>query len=324
MKVLFVGAGAVGAVYAYHAHRGGAEVSFLVKPKYRSELEKGIRLYHHATFGKKTESIHFDSFSLLDDPTQVGQTKWDQIFIAVPSNAIYVGDWLKTLANHAGDATIVTLQPGLKDREYILSQTGISEDRLVSASIPILSYLAPLPGENFEKPGLAYWIPPGGFVFMSFGDESRRKAAIETLSRGGLKSRARPDFRKDSLIGEAILRLVVTGLEKSEWSWQRFKHGENILLASDSALESLPIIAKLRGVPDPSQSFVKRQLVKPFAIRSLMRVLELLAPFDIEAFFRVHFTKVEEQMRQGVLDLIEMGKKERLPTTSLSLLARKK
>lgn len=324
MKVLFVGAGAVGSVYAYHAHLGGAEVAFLVKPKYRAELEKGIQLYHHTTFGKKTKSILFNSFTLLDDPAQVGKTKWDQIFITVPSNAIYSGDWLKVLVQNSGDATIVTMQPGLKDREYILSETGLSEDRLVSASIPILSYLAPLPGENFEKPGYAYWIPPGGFFAMSFGSDGRRQSAMDTLTRGGLKTRSRADFRKDSLVGEAILRLVVTGLEKSEWSWQRFMHGENIQLTSDSALESLPIIAKLRGLPDPSQSFVKRQMVKPYAIRSLMRVLEMLAPFDIEAFFRVHFTKVEAQMRQGVLDLIEMGKKERMPTTSLSLLARKK
>ena len=39
MKVLIVGAGAVGQVYGRHLAAAGAEVCFYVKPKYRAELE---------------------------------------------------------------------------------------------------------------------------------------------------------------------------------------------------------------------------------------------------------------------------------------------
>lgn len=324
MKVLVVGAGAVGSVYGYYASQGGADVSFLVKPKHRANLAAGITLYAFPTVGKKAREILFQKFSVLDDPGQVANSHWDLVFITVPSNALRTGDWLKTLVAGAKDATIVTLQPGLNDREYILSETGIPEERLVSASIPIVSYLAPMPGESFDKPGYAFWVPPGGAVSVSYGDEARRRSAIHLLNRGGLKAKAATDFRKKSLIGEVLLRLLVAGLERSNWSFQRFMNGEYIELATDSMREALPIVAKVRGVSDPSRNFLKRQIVKPWAVRTAMRAFLALAPFDGESFFRVHFTKVEEQMHQGLLDLIEAGKREKLPTTSLSLLAKRR
>ena len=45
MRALIVGAGAVGQVFGHHLAKAGAEVSFLVKPKYVAECERGFMLY---------------------------------------------------------------------------------------------------------------------------------------------------------------------------------------------------------------------------------------------------------------------------------------
>lgn len=45
MKILVVGAGAVGQVYGYYFQRGGCEVTFFVRDKYRSEMEQGLTLF---------------------------------------------------------------------------------------------------------------------------------------------------------------------------------------------------------------------------------------------------------------------------------------
>lgn len=319
-----VGAGAIGSVYAYFAQKGGADVTFLIKPKHRPHIENGIQLYHFPTFGKKAEEILFKNFSMIEDPTEIGKTQWDMIWMSVPSNAIRTGDWLEVLGKQAGKATIVSLQPGLTDRDYIIEKTKLPESQVVSGSIPLLSYLAPMPGEAFEKPGYAFWLPPGQSVAMSLGEDSRRKEVVALLNRGGFKTKESADHRKETLVGEAILRMVVVGLERSEWSFDRFMNGENIILATDSMKEALPILAKAKGSPDPMKNFLKRQLLRPTTIKGLLKALQCIAPFDIESFFRVHFTKVEEQMHMGMKDLVELGKKERFPTTTLSIMARQK
>jgi ketopantoate reductase len=324
MKILMVGAGAVGSVYAYFAHKGGAEVTFLIKPKHRAHIENGIQLYHFPTFGKKPEHVLFKDFDLIDDPSQIAKTQYDMIWISVPSTAIRDGNWLEVLGQHAGKATLVSLQPGLNDRDFILEKTKIPEAHLVSGSIPLLSYLAPMPGESFEKPGYAFWLPPGQNVFMSLGETSRRKEVVDLLNRGGFKTKESDDHRKQALIGEAILRMVVVGLERSEWSFDRFMNGENIILATDSMKEALPILAKAKATKNPMDSFVKRQLIRPSTIKGLLKGLQWIAPFDVESFFRVHFTKVEDQMHMGMKDLVELGKKGKFPTTTLSIMARQK
>ena len=45
MKVLVVGAGAVGQVYGWHLKRGGVDLTFYVKEKYRAEVEAGLTVY---------------------------------------------------------------------------------------------------------------------------------------------------------------------------------------------------------------------------------------------------------------------------------------
>ena len=40
-----IGAGAIGQAFGHHFQRGGADVTFLVRPKYAAEARAGLRMY---------------------------------------------------------------------------------------------------------------------------------------------------------------------------------------------------------------------------------------------------------------------------------------
>src|SRR5690349_4214498 len=109
MNVLVVGAGAVGQVYAYHLQQAGARVAFLVKPKYLAACRAGFVL--HPLRGKKsTVRFRADAMSEMAD---VRQDTWDQVWLCVPTDVAEDSEWLTSLAGAIGDATVVSLMPGM-------------------------------------------------------------------------------------------------------------------------------------------------------------------------------------------------------------------
>ena len=155
MRVLIVGAGAVGQVFGYHLARSGARVGFLVKPAYADEARRGYTLYPLNVRGGAGDAVRRLSTCSPRRP----RIK-DQVYITVASNALHAGTWLAELVATCARATIVTLQPGLDDHATVVAAVG-SAERVVAGSIGFLSYHAPLPAETrFAAPGMAYWFFP--------------------------------------------------------------------------------------------------------------------------------------------------------------------
>ena len=117
MKVLIVGAGAVGQAYGYHLQRGGAEVAFFVRERYRAELSGGVVVYPLNRKDPWTP-VGFADFGLHSEWTTVAAETWDQVWLAVPSTGIRTG-WLPDMMAAIGDAVVVALQPGLDDRALL-------------------------------------------------------------------------------------------------------------------------------------------------------------------------------------------------------------
>ena len=65
MKVLVVGAGAVGQVYGHALARGGARVTFLVKPKHVEEARRGFVLYE---LNRGRAPIRWSDFAVVTEP----------------------------------------------------------------------------------------------------------------------------------------------------------------------------------------------------------------------------------------------------------------
>jgi hypothetical protein len=299
-------------------------VSYSIKPKYRASLEKGMTLYHWK--GRRAETLHFEGYELFDSIDALRGKSFDAVLITLPSDKLKEGDWFERLLAVVGDAKIWSLQSGTHDVEWIAEKLGKSADaRLVWGRIPIISYLAPLPGEGFEKPGYAFYLPPGGKALWSSKDFALAEETAKLFSAGGLPSKASvEDFRKLGILPENLLRMVVAGLEKSEWSFDRLLNGENLYLVREGLRESTAIYAKRYGVSDPGKRALGRLASSLFGIRTALQVARVIIPFDLEAFFRVHFTKVEKQMHEALDDLVAYGKRNGFSTTNLTLLRGRK
>src|SRR5690554_5786596 len=154
-RILMVGAGAVGQTYGYHLSRGGADVTFFVKEKYRAEAEAGFLMHQHRPL-RGPRSFYYDNYRILSDVEEVAQNRWDQVWLCISSTALK-GDWLAELCARIGDATLVSLQPGLEDLEYVAQVYDPA--KIVAGLITFIAYQSPLPGDKLG-PGVAYLLPP--------------------------------------------------------------------------------------------------------------------------------------------------------------------
>ena len=225
MNALIVGAGAVGQVYGSHLQRGGAKVSFLVKEKYRAALEGGVDLYPLNDPAYRASPLRFSDYRLLTSDEQVASETWDQVYLTVSSTAVR-GPWLGPLLKAIGKATVVSFQPGLEDRRYLLQ--WMPEEQLVAGTLTLISYQAPLPGETrFPRPGMAYWFPPMSASPFS-GPSSRVKPVVDALNAGKLPAKIIADVPSQVAFPNAMLMPVLLGLESAGWSFAAFKSGEQL------------------------------------------------------------------------------------------------
>ena len=196
MRVLIVGAGAVGQVYGLALQRGGAEVAFYVKPQHAEEARAGFALYR-LNRGKSPEPIRFDGFGVLTSIPEVRAQPWDQVWLAVSTPALR-GSWFDEIAAATGNATVVCLQPGPEGQGRATQAAG---NRVVTGIITFIAYQAPLPRETrIPSPGIAFWFPPGPSPFAgpdsgpnagpNSGPNSRCRAVVDALIRGGCPAKA--------------------------------------------------------------------------------------------------------------------------------------
>jgi 2-dehydropantoate 2-reductase len=294
VRALVVGAGAVGQVYARHLQQAGAEIGFLVREKYAAAARAGFDLYPLNRADPRRAPVRLEGFAVLTSPAEAARERWDAVFLCVSSTALRSGPWLEELAGAIGDATLVTLQPGIEDRDYVLAR--VPADRVVSGLIGMVSYQAPLPGEEVPRPGVAYWLPPLSECPLA-GPRERTEALVRVLARGGLRSRVHPNLREALAFGGTVLEMHTAALECAGWSFRGLGRDRELLsLASRAVREGIAISARRLEARPP----LLPRLVRPWHMRLVLRLAPCVAPLDLETYFRVHFTKVGDQMDLGL------------------------
>lgn len=320
MKILIVGAGAVGSVYGYTFQRAGHSITYLVKPKHLESVRGGIRIYHHLR-KRKHESILFKDFATVTTPAEARVSQWNLVVLTMASNSVRDADWVQPLLGGLPpETTVFSLQPNAEDLRALIAQSGLPASQFVSGSIPFMAYLAPLPGESFPETGYAFWNPS---VCGVSGDRERAESVISALNSGGMKAKYSSRPATSMLYAEALLRTLVAALEKKEWNLDALLHSELFPIMLEATREAIPISAKEKNLSDPLRRIGGKLPTRGFFVRAVIRILQKIAPFDLEAFVRVHFTKVEDQMQLGMRELIETGKRNRFHTNALTLLARR-
>ena len=330
MKVLVVGAGAVGQVYGYHLAKGGADVTFYVRPKYAADARAGFKLYplnalpserHLGALAhtlaaydpkKAVPAVRFEGFGVVTSSDEVRKSAWDAVVVTVSSSALQ-GAWLgellaATAAN--GAPTVVTLQPGPDDRARFLE--FVPEDRLVGGAITLASYHAPLPGETrFAAPGMAYWFPPLMPAPLS-GPSERTQAIAKILRSGGLPTRALGPRAPGAAGGaEVALMTWLAAFEAAGWKFRGLSEPE-LARATHAALREVVAIEK-------APKFVGMAARAPI-VRGFLWLASKVAPFPFETMVGEHFEKLRDQTRHILGNTIAKGRAAALPTEHLEAL----
>jgi hypothetical protein len=270
MKVLIIGAGAVGQIYGYHFHQGGAEVSYLVKEKYQTELANGMKLFP-LNQGRKPQSLLFKNFQLITDYQVLKQTQWDVVLITVASDALYQ-PWLQELSQVINpEASILSLQPGMRDRAEIAR--FFSPASILTGLIVLIAFPTPLDSNGPQEKGNR-----GGFP-------STQENLIDKPTKAAFGS---------TFLGEFIYCL-----EKNNWQLNQFHHAA---VGNDFVVGLRSSFAKIsRKIAVPVPSLINLLGWRFYSL--LIRVVKMIMPFDLERYLKLHFTKVATQMKLNREDL---------------------
>jgi hypothetical protein len=310
LRILLIGAGAVGQVYGRHLQLGGAEVAFYVKPKYADEARAGYRMYP-LNQGRDVPAVVWKDFGVRTDLPATLAQGWDQVWLCVSTTALF-GPWLDELAQHLGSADLVALQPGVLAEERLVPLFG--KERITWGGISMISYQTPLDGEARE-PGVAYWFPPmGPSPFWG----PRAQLAVDALKRGKCPAAVNPGGSAQMRYGSAILMPHLVALEGAGWSFAKVREGSWLAQASAASREAAQAVSAYTGDPVP----LGVRLLRPWHIGLLSRLAPSLLPLPIEIYLQYHFTKVGDQTRAMMKDYQRLAREKQLPGEAMAQLVK--
>jgi len=311
MKALIVGAGAVGQVYALGLARAGVDVSFFVKKKHAGELRKGIVL--HRLYRRRHETGRLEKFGVVTSVDEVSATRWDQIWLAISSDALR-GELAAGVLRAAGDATVIVLQADLYNAEYV--RGIVPRGQVVEAEIPFISFTSPLPGREGPA-GMAVYMPPLLPTPLA-GADGRVGPVMDVLRKGGMRARQVNGIALTVIAGAGLGYSILGMLDANRWDLHGLpRNGSGMKAGLAAAREGMAIGEAEAGIRLPAAA---RLFLQPAVWRAIVPVLPYLFPFDIEVYLRVHFTKVGHQVRWVLDTYIEMGEKRGLPVQALRAL----
>ncbi|WP_445115311.1 ketopantoate reductase family protein [Acinetobacter sp. WZC-1] len=310
MKILIVGAGAVGQVYGWHLKQAGHNVTFFVKDKYITQLYQGLTLHRLGFLGNKTQ--HWSKIQAISELGEVANGQWDQIWLTLSSDALREELAAQVMAL-ADAATVVCLQPDMEDGDYVKAHVA-NETQVVQGLITFISYQSPLPNQTGPE-GIAYFltpISPGLFA----GDKTRVRDVVKALNSGGISARIIPDFAKSAARAPALMQPLIAALEANAWQLSTFSRGPYLRLGLKAASEALSVVHHETGANIKSFKW----LHKTTLWRIILPLSQLLLPLPLEAYLHFHFSKVGEQTRFMLNTYIRLGKKHQLNVEALEKL----
>lgn len=309
-RILMIGAGAIGQVYGHHLANAGAEVSVLVRPHYKEDARAGFSLRQHRIAGMSPKTHRFVPHQVFTSFREA-RGIWHQVWLCVPSNAL-LEPWLGEIRDNVGDATLVLLTPGINDLK-ILSAV-YPADRIVSGMISMVSYFAPLPGQNLD-PCTAFFFPP--FSPSLFEGEAERVVAVTSmLQRGGCPAAVTNNARAKSALASAIMMPIIVALETEGWSLSKLRNSDTLLRGIVAARQALKLAMAEHGLTKTPLE----KVLHPKLFQFGLAVAPSVTPFPLETYLRVHFTKVRVQTDQMMKRYLALGEEHNIGTDQIARL----
>lgn len=290
-RILLIGSGAVGAVYAQALVKSGCQVTFLVRDKSSPNAAMPRQLHQFGLTGKVQSERQ-----LLRTVEEAGP-HYDQAWLCTPSTALE-SDWLRSQVSALGERTeLICWTPDIADMETLAT---LHRGPLAQGLIGLISFQTPLPGEANPSPGIGYYLPPGSAVLDTTPAGTR---AATLLRAGGVPT----DQRNDLAWWEARLASVticaVAALEHNAWSLKGLRKSPDLALACAAAREAMAVNAASLGV----KPGIAPRLPLSSILRFVLAVGPRVMPFPLETYLHYHFSKVGEQTRQVISSWIARG-----------------
>jgi hypothetical protein len=305
-SILIVGGGSTGQAFGLALSKGGAAVSYVVRPAQAKAAREGFQLYRlrrlRAPARERLVPDH-----VLDNVTGLQRTRWAGVWLCVASTALRE-PWLEDLQNRTGDSTIVSIGQDAGDRATL--EALWPAEQIVQVAPAVFAYQAPLVGESFDPPGTAFWVPPGAAVAVS-GPEPRARPISRALSSGGMRARQRAAGGGE--MAAALNIPYVALIESKGWSLRAARR--ELRHAAAAAREATSVVASVHDLRPP-----RRLATSPFVARLALAAFKRLAPFDLEGYARVQFTKVAPQTRLMLDGWIDEGRARNLPIAHIERL----
>ncbi len=311
MKILIVGTGCIGQLYGHFLKQGGATVDACVRPRYADETREGFRLYDRDRGFDDAEEFTPDA--VKPGPESVDGQDYDAALLCIPSTGLR-SPWLRKFAAAIGTTPVISLTPGLRDREKIAQH--IPDDQIGVGLITAVAYPAPLPGEDVDEPGTAYWLPPMAPAFFE-GPGDIVEPVTNCLDKGGMKTRRVDDVTEKSAFGAAVLIPAVATLETLDWSLERLRSSRDERKLLKRAIDEAA--SAVENYLDTSRPLPLR-FVGPSVLRGVLTAAPMMPPFDLETYLRVHFTKVGGQTRMALDEFIDRRRLDDLESPALKQL----
>lgn len=281
MRVVIIGAGAVGQTYGWMLAKAGCKVTFMVREKYVEQMAAGVWVYPDEKGPER-----FTDYALTTVPVET-----DQVWFCVSSSALPQVhlDWDGALG--------VYLTPGLHDATLMAEHFEAAN--LVRGVIPFIAFQAPLPGETREHEGIAWWFPP--FMRLPFSGP-----------RANEVSRLLPKAHMTASVDDSVHRVsasmlpTIAALEIGGWSMR----GMDKALAARGMKEATAVASAVHDLGN--------LMTPPGAALGVFASLSpLLVPFDLEVYLKVHFSKVGDQTRKSLAEWVNEGESRGLPVDTL-------
>ena len=306
MKILIVGAGAIGQVYALHAHRGGAQVAFWTRPAYHKDIDVPLLFF---SAQEEAPIATLSGHRVLSDLNDL-EDEWDELWICISSTALKKGDWLNNVLQRIPTARILSLTPGFVDKQWLTAR--FPHRCFAFGLITCVAWQHPLSIEKNDEAatiGIGYWFPP----LVSSPFEGLSKQAHAILQRGGMKTVERRNLSFQSAMGSAALLTAVANLESHGWSISALSRYSSVQELCAGIREAQVVVATYHN----ESIGLYRFLGWTWVWWLLLRVAPLCTPFPLERFLTYHFVKVADQTKETLLAWIENAT---TPTVVLSRL----
>jgi ketopantoate reductase len=305
---LIVGAGAVGQVFGAHLARGGAQVSVLVKPGQEQVAAHGFNLWRIRR-GRRPAELHFDPREVLVSQATTAGSRWDAVLLCVSSDALR-GDSIEQLAAATSPATLMSVGQSARDAEHL---AGLVGERVGLIMPELLAWSAPL-ADEVAGPGTAFWLPPRASQLVGTAP-ARARPLIAAFKAGGLRAEYAADAEGRGAQRAAATMPFIAALGANEWSFRALRSDRLLGVAAKAAQEAEAALAA------GESNRVKSRTPSVQAARLALRVLPLMAPFDLEAYAHRHFTKVAPQTDLMFDEWIALARERGIDTGALEELA---